>query len=278
MSNLATTIEQEVTAAVQADALELPTLPEVALRIRDEAERETATAQSLGDVIAEDPALSARIIKMANSPMFRGTRTIEDLSMALSRLGVEYSANLATGLAMSQMFQATTDLIDKRLRSTWAHATELAAISGVLAKSFTRLRADQAALAGLTHTIGVLPILTWAEENGSLLSDSLTLDKVIDSIHGSLGTMILQSWDFPEEIAMVPCQYTNFERAAKATDYVDVVMVANLQSLSGTDHPYTKMNWSEIGAFDRLGLDPDPQAGDMEDLEEDFQAAMDAFA
>ena len=278
MSNLATTIEQEVTAAVQADALELPTLPEVALRIRDEAERETATAQSLGDVIAEDPALSARIIKMANSPMFRGTRTIEDLSMALSRLGVEYSANLATGLAMSQMFQATTDLIDKRLRSTWAHATELAAISGVLAKSFTRLRADQAALAGLTHTIGVLPILTWAEENGSLLSDSLTLDKVIDSIHGSLGTMILQSWDFPEEIAMVPCQYTNFERVAAATDYIDVVMVANLQSLSGTKHPYTELDWSKISAFDHLGLDPDPQAGALEELEEDLQAAKDAFA
>lgn len=278
MSNLAATIEQEVTAAVAKDELELPTLPEVALRIRDEAERETVTAASLGEVIAEDPALSARIIKMANSPMFRGMHVIEDLPMALSRMGVEFAANLATGVAMSQMFQATSDIIDRKLRATWAHATELAAVSGVLAKSLTNLRADQATLAGLTHTIGVLPILTWAEEHESRLNDGLTLDRVIDSLHGSLGTMILQSWEFPDEIALVPAHYTNFERKSEQADYIDVVMVANLQSLSGTDHPYTKLDWSSINAFHNLGLDPEPEAGALEDLEDAFQAAKDAFA
>ncbi len=165
MSNLAATIEQEVTNAVAKDELELPALPEVALRIRDEAEREAVTSRSLGEVISEDPALSGQIIKMANSPMYRGVRVIEDIHMALSRLGVEYAANLATGLAMSQLFQATTEVIDRRLRSTWAQATELAAVSGVLAKSFRTLRPDEAALAGLTHAIGVLPILTWVEDN-----------------------------------------------------------------------------------------------------------------
>lgn len=277
MSNLAATIEQEVTSAVKNDELELPTLPEVALRIRDEAERESVSAQSLGEVIAEDPALSARIIKMANSPMFRGTRVIEDLHMALSRLGVEYAANLATGLAMSQMFQATTEIIDNRMRATWAQATATAAVSGVLAKSFTKLRADQATLAGLTHSIGVLPILTWVEENDTLINDGMTLDRVIDSIHGSLGTMILQSWDFPDEIAMVPALHTDFSRNSEHADYVDVVMVANLQNLCGSEHPYAKLDWSEIPAFRTLHIDPDPQATDLEDLAEEFQAAKDTF-
>ena len=278
MSDLAATIEQEVSAAVQKDELELPTLPEVALRIRDEAEREAVTSQSLAEVISEDPALSGQIIKMANSPMYRGIRVIEDLHMALSRLGVEYAANLATGLAMSQMFQATSDVIDRRLRSTWAQATEVAAISGVLAKSFTKLRPDQATLAGLTHAIGVLPILTWAEENASLLNDGLTLDRVIESIHGSLGTMILQSWDFPDEIAMVPAHHTNFERQSEHADYVDVVMVACLQSLTGSNHPYTELDWSSINAFGNLGLDPHPEANALEELEEEFQGAKDVFA
>ena len=160
MPDLAETIQQEVTTAVNNDELQLPALPEVALRIRDEAENQSVSAQSLGQVLSADPALSARMIKIANSPMFRAANTIENLNMALSRLGVVYAANLATGLAMSQMFQATNEIVDRKLRATWAEATNIAAISAVMAKSFTSLRPDQAALAGLTHTIGVLPILT----------------------------------------------------------------------------------------------------------------------
>lgn len=45
---------------------------------------------------------------------------------------------------MQQMFQATSEVVDRKLRSVWAKATEIAAISGVLAKSFTSLRPDQA--------------------------------------------------------------------------------------------------------------------------------------
>jgi HD-like signal output (HDOD) protein len=276
MPDLAETIQQEVTTAVNNDELQLPALPEVALRIRDEAENQNVSAQSLGQVLSADPALSARMIKIANSPMFRAANTIENLNMALSRLGVVYAANLATGLAMSQMFQATNEIVDRKLRATGAEATNIAAISAVMAKSFTSLRPDQAALAGLTHTIGVLPILTWAEENETLLRDSLTLDRVIESIHGSLGTMILQRWDFPPEIIMVPAQYTNFERAVDEADYIDVVMVANLQNLPA-GHPHTQLDWSTINAFENLGLEPDQEASELKDLEEGVRAARDSI-
>ena len=277
MSNLAVQIEQEVTQAMDKDELELPSLPEVALRIRDEAENENVSASSLAGVIGEDPGLAARIIRVANSPMFRATRPIDDLNMALSRLGVEYAANLATGFAMQQMFQATSDFVDRELRSIWADATEVAAISGVLAKSFTPLRADQATLAGLTHSIGVLPILAWAEENSGLLQDSLTLDKVIENIHGSLGTMILQRWGFPDEISQVPSHYTQFSRTSEHVDYVDVVMVANLQRVAGSSHPYNDLDWSDINAFSNIGLDPESESSEMTAFDEDVAAAKESI-
>ena len=93
----------------------------------------------------------------------------------------------------------------------WAHACEVAAICGVMAKSFTKLRPDQATLAGLTHSIGVLPILAFAEENDVLIRDSFTLDAIIHSLKGSLGTTILQRWDFPDDLSMVPTHYTDTE-------------------------------------------------------------------
>jgi HD-like signal output (HDOD) protein len=278
MPNLAEKIHDELTCAVANDELELPTLPEVALRIRDAAEDPNVSAQSLGKVISEDPGLSGRMIKVANSPMYRASQTIEDLNMAISRMGVEFASNLATGIAMQQMFQATSEVIDRKLRQVWNHATAVAGISAVIAKNFTRLRPDQASLAGLTHIIGVLPILSWAEENPDLLSDSMTLDRVIESIHPSLGTMILQSWEFPEEVALVPSQYTNFERHAESADYADVVMVANLQTLAGTQHPLAQLDWTTIHAFNNLRLDPTAESGGIADLQEDITAAKDAFA
>lgn len=278
MSNLAEMIRDELTQAVDNDELELPTLPEVALRIRDAAEDPNVSAQSLGKVIAEDPGLSGRMIKVANSPMYRAANTIEDLNMAISRMGVEFAANLATGVAMQQMFQATSDVVDRKLRQVWSHATAVAGISAVLAKNFTRLRPDQASLAGLTHIIGVLPILAWAEEHPNLLGDSMTLDRVIDSIHPSLGTMILQSWDFPAEVALVPSRYADFQRKAHATDYADVVTVANLQTLAGTQHPFALLDWNDIQSFHNLGLDPVAESSELAGLEEDIVAARDAFA
>jgi HD-like signal output (HDOD) protein len=278
MTLLAQQVKDELASAVSKDQLELPTLPEVALRIRDAAEDEDMSVQSLAAVISEDPGLTGRMIKVANSPMYRAANTIEDITTAVSRLGIAFTASLATGMAMAQMFQATSDVIDRKLRQVWSRATEIAGISGVLAKNFTRLRSDQAALAGLTHSIGVLPILSWAEEHPQLMSDSLTLDKVIDGIHGSLGTMILKSWNFPEEITVVPSQYTEFSRKVAEPDYVDVVMVANLQTLAGTEHPFTRLDWQEIHAFRNLGLDPDMESSQLEDLEEDLASAKDAFA
>ncbi|MFW6094424.1 MAG: HDOD domain-containing protein [Pseudomonadota bacterium] len=277
MSNLAEKIRHEVTCAIDNDELELPTLPEVALRIRDAAEDPEVSVQGLARVIAEDAGLSGRMIKVANSPLYRGANSIEDLNMAMSRLGVAFAANLAIGMAMEQMFQATSDLVDRKLRQVWGHATEVAGISAVLAKRFTRLRPDQAALAGLTHSVGVLPIVAWAERHPNLLADGMTLDGVIERIHGALGTTILASWEFADEIARVPAQYADFERAAPEADYADVVMVANLYTLAGTEHPYTQLDWSRIHAFTNLALDPSLESSELTELADDIAAASEAF-
>jgi HD-like signal output (HDOD) protein len=123
-----------------------------------------------------------------------------------------------------------------------------------------------------------LPILAWAEENSGLLQDSLTLDKVIENIHGSLGTMILQRWGFPDEISIVPSHYNKFSRKAEHVDYIDVVMVANLQRVAGTSHPYNDLDWTAINAFANIGLDPASEAEEMTAFEEDIAAAKESIA
>src|SRR3954464_9029204 len=158
MSQIAERFRSDIINAIKTDQLVLPTLPEVAIKVREVADDPNADIDKLTGVIGGDAALSARIIRVANSPLLRASRAIEDLRTALMRLGISYTCNIATGLAMEQMFQATSDLVDMRMREVWSRSSEVAAISHVLCKHYTRLRPDQATLAGLIHKIGVLPI------------------------------------------------------------------------------------------------------------------------
>ncbi|MCP5014382.1 MAG: HDOD domain-containing protein [Ketobacter sp.] len=268
---------QEINELIDNDRLVLPTLPEVALKARETAEDPNASAGDLAKVINNDAAMTARIIKVANSPIMRGSREIEDVQMAIARLGITCISNLVTGLAVEQMFQATSDLIDKSMRQSWHHSTEVAGIANVICKHYTKLKPDQATLAGLVHEIGVLPILTYAEESDKL-NDPITLQKVIHSIHPKVGVKILQSWEFPKELIDVPAHYRKFNRdtGSDKPDYVDIVMVANLQTyMNKPDHPYiTKLNWSDVTAFSRVGLDPNMEDSGEEDLAAEMEAAM----
>lgn len=273
-SALSDHVQAQLITAINNDALILPTLPEVALRVREAAEDPDVSVADISKVLANDAAISARLIKVVNSPLLRTATEITDLHMAVSRLGINYTCNLATGLAMEQMFQATTDVIDQKMRQVWNKSTEIAGISHVLCRQFTRLRPDQATLAGLIHQIGILPILTYAEEHDELLADPQTLDQVINAIHPILGEKILRTWQFPEQIACVPGQLLNFARNSEKPDYTDIVQVAMLQSYIGTEHPFAQMDWSEISAFEKLGLDPLINMQDDEDLSASMEAAM----
>jgi HD-like signal output (HDOD) protein len=202
---------------------------------------------------------------------------VTDVKAATARIGIQYACNLAVGLAMEQMFQATSDAVDERMRQIWTHSTEVAGISAVLARNYTRLKPDQATLAGLVHKIGALPILRFAEEDRHLLKDLHALDALIDALHGEIGKLILDTWGFPPEIASVPMAYLDFARKPPAVDFADIVMVANLQSYMGSEHPLGRVDWNTVSAFGRIGLDPNVNSMDVEDLSEAMTASIAAL-
>ena len=271
MSTLAEKVAHAINDAIESDKLVLPTMPELALQVREVAENPDASVKQLANVIGSDAALTARIIKVANSALYRGAVEIQDLNMALMRLGMATTCTLATGLAMEQMFQATTDMVDKRLRQVWQTSSEIAGMCTVMCKHYTRLKPDQATLAGLVHKIGVLPILSYAEDQPSLLKDSFTLDSMIKMTHPMIGVKILTAWEFPKEIQNVPLAHLNFSRKVAQADYADLVTVALLETHR---EQYGDLDYSTVTAFARLGIDPTNSHSDQQDLTEAMTAAM----
>lgn len=272
-------IEQTLLVAIENDQMVLPTLPEIALQVREAASNPDIDIRSLQEILLTDASLSARIVRVANSPLVRGYSSIDNLPGALSRLGVTYSCNLAIGLAMEQMFQATNELLDKRLREVWSQSTEVAAIASVLAQHFTDLEPDKATLAGLTHQIGTLPILTYVEEHEELLllENQSLLDKIIAQISPSIGQKILQEWKFPQALAMVPMAHLDVLRTSDETDYADVVIVARLQSYGFANALIDVPPWNSIPAFKKLGLETEEESLELDDYSEQLAVAAEVL-
>lgn len=260
MSNLAQTVQQELLAAIDKDDMMLPTLPEVALQIREAAEDRNINASDLSKVIGRDIALSARLIKVVNSPLLRGTSEVTALHSAITRLGVNYSCNLAIGLVMEQIFNARSPVVEQKMRDIWTTSMQIAGIAYELCRRHDLgLKPDQAALAGMLHQIGALPILIYAEEHNELLSDPICLNHVIECIHPRVGEHILKKWDFPAPLANVPQDYLNLHRDPGPGDYADVVQIASLlnQPARGAGAISSLEAWQRLGLGERAPLDAD---------------------
>lgn len=262
----------DLQSQIENNELILPTLPEVALRVRDAVESDNTSAGQIADIVATDAALSARLLQVANSPLYRARNPIDNLQNAIARMGYAVVRNLVTTLVMRQMFQATSESLDVRLRRLWEHSVQVSAISRVLAAQVNGLQKDQAMLGGLIHDIGAMPILVKADDMPELLEDEAVLDSVIAKLHPTLGEIILRSWEFPDSLVAVAAEHENLQRApAHGPDYVDVVMVANLQSYIGSDHPHAQLDWSAIPAFERLGIETDVNVIEIEDHKEELE-------
>lgn len=267
---------QALSKALQSDQLVLPTLPEVALKAREAAQDPNATAVRLAKVIGNDAAMSARLIKVANSPLLRASRQIEDLTGAITRIGITFASNLITGFAMQQMYQATSDIVDKKMREVWTISSSIGGIAHVICREFTKLRPDQATLAGIIHQIGSLPVLTFAEEYPELLSDEETLDRIIEQMHPQIGEAILQAWDFSKELIPVPGNYLNLQRkGGDKADYTDIITVASMYLNCGKDNTMGSADWENVAAVKRLGI---KDKAELDALADNMKAAAAALA
>ncbi len=275
--------KEEFVSRIQDDLahnrLTLPTLPEVALRARDAVEDPDCSAGKIAEIVASDAALSARLLQVANSALYRPRNPIDSLQMAVSRMGITTTRNLVTSLVMQQMFQATSDVLDTRLRRLWAHNVQVAAIARVLAAAFRHLTTEQAMLAGLIHDVGTLPILVAAEDEPDLLEDEQLLDEIIYENHTVIGKAILESWEFPETLVQVAAEHENLQRdPGGEVDYVDLVIVANLQSYIGTTHPLASADWDAIPAFNRVGIEPEINIVEVEGNAEQIDEVKQMFS
>lgn len=243
----------QIIAAIENDTLVLPTLPDIAIKIQHLIDEPNVTAEQIVRALASDPVISAQLIKAANSAAYADKRPVENVRGAVSRLGYRQLRNLVMMLTMNKMFYAKNPILNKYMKTTWQHSREVASISYVLALRQPRLSPDQAMLAGLVHEIGILPLCLHVETSRMQISES-ALEELIRKCGSTIGTKLLQKWNFPQDLIGVIAEHEKLERDSTCMphpDYTDIISIANLQA--DPAHAET-IEWQHIAAVKRLGL------------------------
>lgn len=132
---------------IQRNRLILPSLPDVALRVRQALDQPECTVHDLARVISTDASIAARLIKVANTAAYRASRPIEDIRTAINRLGLQLVRTLVNQLALLSAMHGYDGRLGQHLGAITRHSHEVGAVCHVLASRYTRLNPEEALLA-----------------------------------------------------------------------------------------------------------------------------------
>lgn len=249
------TLLMEFYGELRANRLVIPSVPEVAWKVRRAADREESTADQVASAVTADPAMAAKLVRASNCPLYRGFSDVRNIREAVVRLGMRTTRQLVTVFAMRELFRSRHPLLKKRMERLWLHSREVAALSWVLADSETSLDPEEALLAGLLHGIGEIPVLVHAEHYRSLLNDEQKLDYVVTELRGDTGAAVMENWGFPEPFVEAVHHASDwyYQSGQPAPALVDLVILASLHARLVSNQNAGLPGFEEVPAYRRLG-------------------------
>jgi len=265
-------VEHWIEAAVDAvrnGRIALPSLPTLAVRVRQAITKPNTDAAGLARIIAEDPVISARLLKVANSAAARRNESLNRLDRAVARLGFSLVSTLVTGLCMARMMERHVGAAAELLTEHHGHTIAVAATAREIARSRTRIDPEQALLAGLLHDIGNLPLLDFAQHEPALQEDTPGTRELLNRAHPEVGALVLSVWNFDEQLVTVAREHENpaYDHVALGPDLTDVIITANLEVRQGSDVFGHALERLRLPAPRRLGLAESALSASSQSLE-----------
>ncbi len=254
---------------------DLPPFPDFAVRVQECVNSEEADFQKLGEIVAGEPSLAARVMRMSNSAIMRRTPIeITDINTAISRVGMAMVQNAAVSFAARESFKcpqgspAAADL--DRLRT---HSIKVASLSYLLARHTPyQGKPEEAMLAGLLHAVGKFYIYMRASEQPELFDEPEALRDLVAQWHTGVARAIVESWLFPESIAKgVDEQELKERNRIEPADLSDLLYLSNILARAGTK---AASALGDIDSLARLRINAEQLAELLADNDEELQSMI----
>ncbi|MDB4986975.1 MAG: uncharacterized protein JWN04_2153 [Myxococcaceae bacterium] len=227
-----------VSRYVATHKIDPPVMPAIASRMLELLREDEVDVVALARLIEKDQATSAKLMSIANSAMFKGTKEIEGVRDAIVFLGTEQVAHIAIGLATRAMFESpkhqTKVVGAERWNRLFHHAMTTAFAACNIASRRNRRHSEPAFVGGLFHDAGkavALRALTevLAEKHQPAPSEPV-IDAVLQLIHSEPTAALYESWSLPRQVMMM-CQ-NHHQLSVDGTPELHVVrLVSGLDTL-----------------------------------------------
>lgn len=259
----------------------IPPQPESVLEIGKLLEKPAVDLNRIAAVISKDASLTAKVLKIANSPFFSGGRSIDSVGRALNVMGLNTFKTVVLKSALSEVF-AQGD--SASFETFWRHSELAALCCDIIAQRCVPKLAGSAYLAGMFHDCAIPVMQAKFDDYADLLKQSLHYcAKVIpleesrySTSHSTIGYFFAKSWKLPEAVCKAISHHHD-ETLTNLTDETEKTLVAMLMlseyiiqdfDTSGNMKTIDSTLWMEIhcDVIDCLDIDAD----DIHDFEENL--------
>ncbi len=180
--------------------IKLPVLPRIVKDVRELKENPDASIEDLNGILENDIAISARLISIANSALYKGVDHADTLNAALVRLGMKASCDLVTTIVARDLFQSENKKIHILLERLWMHSFACGALGKQLAQDMEMENSDTVFLMGIVHDIGkMLLIKAILDIHPEELFENIEIQLAIHEIHTTFGAALLKKMKFSIE-------------------------------------------------------------------------------
>lgn len=246
---------EDVRDAIEDDQLMLPVPPAFGEQAAQLVANEHIDDSRLIEVIASDPSICAKLLRVANGPLFHERPPALDCRAIIQRLGKRATRHLVMTYAIRDRLRDPDKHVSQRLNEYWLTSTSVGAISAVLAGRLPALPASRCRLAGLLHDIGTLALLAFAHQFPSALLDQSVLDEAIDALSRPLGAFLVRSWGLGDDLLPAMGAGGDWYRTEGDSELADLILVARAHSridpARGSEH---SPDPGAMPAYERLGL------------------------
>ncbi len=264
----------------------IPALPGGAVRVLQLLEDPNVDIRVVTRAAAYDPALSANLLRVANSAAWGAERTIATLEGAVNRLGLTRVYQAVVASIVGPMSKMPVRGYDIPAGELWNHAIAVATATREIVKELRLPGHEEAFTAGLLHDVGKIVLGSVMAEDGDTVADLATREgisfleaevRVIGIDHAEAGALLLEHWHLPPALTLAVREHHLPATASLTTDLVHLADMLCLSLGIGAGRDGLQYTLSSA-VVDRLSLSGRPMERILSRLLEPYAAAREAFS
>jgi len=250
---------------------DLVSLPGVFVRINEMIESEGSSAANIATVISQDPGLTIRLLRVANSPFYGLSKEVDSVSRAITIIGTQRLRDMVLATSAVEVFEGIPNEL-VTMDDFWSHSL----LCGIIAKNLAELsgikESDSLFIAGLLHDVGQLIMFRHFPEASTkvLLRELDQVDEpeiteseneIIGFDHAQLGGALIAHWHLPAIFVETITYHHTPEQATNFPKHTSIVHIANtlavLAELNTLNIEETDAPSIHSGAWETAGLKAD---------------------